>query len=140
MKYFEYDAHNLSIGNRQLDMKHKELFRIVNWMFNLIEAMDYYTLVDAFNLLENRLLAYCADEEVIAQAAGFDFTRHKLLQQNLLGVFEHTKASVWDKAESEGCIDYFMNNFIQYIKVDGKPLKMALDSQSYDFVPNYAEG
>lgn len=140
MRYFEYDAHNLSIGNRQLDMKHKELFKIVNWMFSLIEAADYYTLVDAFNLLENRLLAYCAGEEAIARAAGFDFTRHKLLQQKLLEAFEHTKASVWDKADAEGCIDYFMNNFIQYIKVDGKPLKMVLDSQPYDFVPSYAEG
>lgn len=140
MRYFEYDTHDISIGNKQLDMKHKELFRIVNWMFHLIEAMDYYTLVDAFNLLEDRLLDYCADEEVIAQAAGFDFTRHKLMQQKLLGVFEHTKVSVWDKAGAEGVIDYFMNNFIRYIKVDGKPLKMALDSLPYDFVPNYAKG
>lgn len=140
MKYFEYDAHNLSIGNRQLDIKHEELFRIVNWMFHLIEEMDYYTLVDAFNLLEDRLLDYCANEEAIAQATSFDFTRHKLLQQKLLEVFEHTKANVWDKAGAKGCIDYFMNNFIQYIKVDGKPLKMVLDSQPYNFVPNYAKG
>ena len=132
----------LSIGNRTLDLEHKELLHIINWMDHLIEVADPVTLSQAFELFEGKLQANFADEEKIAQAINIDFTDHKLTHQQLLMVFGQVKEGVWTtdgmppKNEAKIHVSALKNKFIQHIMIDGKPLKIVLDTCLYDFKPD----
>lgn len=141
----DFDNHNLSVGNKILDYTHKELLNIVSWMNHLIDVDDPHTLLDAIDLFENRLNAYFANEESIAQAVGFDFAEHKLSHQYLMEVFGGTclKNKGWlmtengalPKIEVKKDIDFLKNCLVQHIKKDSKPLKIILDTQFYTFAP-----
>lgn len=106
-----------------------------------LETRDVAALSDAFELLENRLCAYFAVEESIAQALDFDFTRHNLAHQNLLYKFRRIKDEIFaltgvlSKGYVECRISFLEHELIQHIRIDDKPFKAILDTQLYDFRP-----
>lgn len=137
---------DLSIGNRIIDSEHKRLHNIINRIVRSIVASDVAALLETFELLENCLCNYFVVEENIAQAVNFDFTQHRLAHQNLSDKFQRikdeltAKDGMWSKDEGKGYADSLMDCLIQHIKVDGKPLKIVLDTHFYDFKPNCAGG
>lgn len=132
----------LSVGNRIIDSKHKELHDIINGVVRSITARDVATLLEAFELLENCLRTYFVVEENIAQAVKFDFTQHGLAHRRLSNEFQlmkdelTTKDGMWSKHEEEGYIDSLRYCLIRHIKEDGKPMKAVLDTHFYDFKPS----
>lgn len=137
-----FEDHNLSVGNRTLDSKHKELLNIVNWMAHLIEVMDPVTLSQAMELFEDKLRACFADEENIAQTVNFCFASHKLSHQRLLEEFRHTRGKLANrngmlpKIEAQECVTSLKNRLIHHIREDGRPLKIVLDTHYYDLQPD----
>ena len=67
-----------------IDSIHKEVFELINQIAKSICARDIPALLEAFAILEQGLVGYFAVEEKIAQAAGFDFGKHRLAHQFLL--------------------------------------------------------
>jgi len=136
----------LSVGNRIIDSEHKNLHGIINGIAGLIEARDIATLHEAFELLENRLHAYFAVEETVAQAVNFDFTQHKLSHQRLLSEFRRikhglmSKNGLWTKLEKAGHITSLRKCLARHIAEDGKPLKIVLSEYLYDFKPDSGGG
>ncbi|MDO8465163.1 MAG: hemerythrin domain-containing protein [Gallionella sp.] len=131
----------LSVGNRIIDSAHKEVFGMIDRIAHSIMARDIAALPEAFDLLENCLCVYFSVEENIAQAAHFDFTKHRLAHQNLLNEFQRMKNwlmeknGAWSRFEEEGCIDSLKNCLVRHIKEDEEPLKIVLNTHFYDFNP-----
>lgn len=128
----------LSVGNRILDSKHKELYELIKGITQLIITRDVAALPMAFKILENSLCAYFVVEENIAQAVNFDFSQHRLAHQNLLNTVQRMKDelsrnSKWPESEGHACIGFLMDCMIQHVVEDSKPLKVVLDTYLYDF-------
>lgn len=133
--------HNLTLSNKILDSRHKELFDIIDWMPHLIDVEDVATLVQAFEVLMDRLRLCFNVEEKIALAVDFDFNRHNIIHQNLLDEYMRTedelmaKYDALPKSEAKKYIDSLRNSLVQHIRMDGEPLKLVLGTYSYDFNP-----
>lgn len=131
----------LSVGNRMIDSAHKEVFDVIDRITHSIAVRNISALTEAFDLLENCLDAYFSVEENIAQAVGFDFTKHRLTHQDLSNEFQRLKNwlmeknGLWSNFEEKGCIDSLKNCMVRHIKEDGKPLKVVLETHFYDFKP-----
>lgn len=129
----------LSVGNRAIDSAHEEAFGMIDRVVNLIMTRNVVALPDAFDLLENYLCICFSVEQNIAQAAGFDFTRHSLTHQDLLNEFQRIKNwlieknGAWSEFEKKGCIDSLQNYLIRHIREDSKPLKIVMETHFYDF-------
>ena len=136
----------LSVGNRIIDSEHKKLHGIIDGIADLIMARDIATLHEAFELLENRLHAYFAVEENIAQAVNFDFAQHRLAHQHLLNEFRRikhglmAKNGIWTKFEKAGHINSMRKCLVRHITEDGKQFKIVLGNYLYDFQPACAGG
>jgi len=132
----------LSIGNRVLDSEHRKLHSIINDIIRLMAARDVAAIWAAFELLENTLCAYFAIEEEIAQAINFDFSKHQLAHQKLLGEFKRIKDELrasdgmWHRFEEKGYIDSLKTCLLKHIKEDAQSLKILLETNFYDFKPN----
>lgn len=81
---------------------------------------------------------FFAVEENIAQAVNFDFNEHKLAHQYLLNEFQQIKDKLisnngtWPNYGNAHCL---MDCLIRHINEDSRPLKIVLDTCSYDFNP-----
>lgn len=132
----------LSVGNRIIDSIHKEMFAMINRAAHQIKAKDLVALAETFDLLDSYLCRYFAVEEKIAQAAGFDFGKHRLAHQNLLNEIEHMKhecrekISLWSAWEEKNYIDSLEFCWVRHIREDARPLKVILDTHFYDFKPD----
>jgi hemerythrin-like metal-binding protein len=70
----------LSVGNAVIDSDHKNLINMVGDIVHAIGARNHHTLAKAFELFERWLSAHFANEEHIARAIKFDFSKHKPAQ------------------------------------------------------------
>lgn len=133
---------DLMVGNRILDSAHLELFDIIDRMPHLIEVEDTDALLQAFELLEEKLCACFIVEKNTAQAVSFDFTQLQLSQRHLLEQFSRirdklmAKNGAWSKFEGKDCTESMRNYLVLHIKEDSKPLKIVLDTYLYDFNPS----
>jgi hemerythrin-like metal-binding protein len=131
----------LSVGNRIIDSAHKELLGMVNRMGYLVKVKDCSAITEEFKLLEERLCAYFAVEESIAQAVKFPFAQHKLAHQNLLDQFQRTRYElmsmnvIWsdDDGEKRCCI--LRDRLVKHFKEESARLKLVLDTHLYDLQP-----
>lgn len=132
----------LSVGNRIIDSEHRKLYDTINGIASIIKTGEIASLSEAFKLLENRLHTYFAVEESIAEALHFDFTQHRLAHKRLLNEFQRirdvlmAKVDMWSKSEEKGYVSSLMACLTQHIETDGKPLKIVLSEQFYDFMPS----
>jgi len=137
---------DLCVGNRIIDSEHKMLLNMINVIASSIAARKVGVLSKAFELLENSLCAYFVVEESIAQALDFDFSQHTFAHQNLLNKLKRTKDGLmmkngmWSKSEEEDFICFMKDCLVRHIKEDSKSFKAVLDTQYYDFRPNWVEG
>lgn len=118
---------------------------MINGIASIIAAGNHIALTEAFKLLEDRLCAYFAVEEHIAQAVNFDFTQHRLAHQSLLEKIKlkHNESLGkyhWTKPEQEYYIHSLKNYLFQHVREDSKPFKAVLETQFYYFNPSCAGG
>lgn len=134
-------TNELSVGNRVVDYAHKELLGIINRIVHSIVAGNVADLSEAFQLLEKSLCTYFVVEENIAQALNFDFTQHRREHQSLLNKFRYirdelmAKNGMWSKFEEKCYVDFLRYCLIKHVKEDGKPLKILLETNFYNFNP-----
>lgn len=131
----------LSVGNRVLDTKHKNLHGIIREMAHLVVARDVADLPVVFDLLENCWRGCFTIEENIARAVGFDFAQHRQAHQQLLEEFRRMKGELisrngrWTDDEGKGYASSMMHCLTRHIKEDSRQLKIVLDTHLYDFNP-----
>lgn len=133
----------LSMGNRIIDATHKKLNSRINEISYLIAARDAAGLSEAFELLENCLLAYFAIEENIARAVNFDFVKHRLDHENLLSKCQQIKDALLAEngagleIKGKHYVDLLKNYLIRHIKDDeAKSFSYVLHTHFYNFDAN----
>ncbi len=132
---------DLSIGNAMIDADHKMLLDMVNGVVHAIEIGDCSVLSYAFDLLDGKLRTHCAQEENIAQAINFTFTRHKLAEQYILRELNYLKDELLDRncVCCEDAIKHYSDSLrgllIGHITEDDRLMKPVLQSYPYNFNP-----
>ena len=131
----------MSVGNRIIDSAHKELLGMVNRIGHMIRVKDCSDISEEFKLLEDRLCAYFAVEENIAQAVKFSFTQHKLAHQSLLNQIQCTRDDlaamngIWSDGEKEMRCYFLVNCLVQHFDEESAQMKVVLDTHFYDLKP-----
>lgn len=135
-------TNELSVGNAVIDAEHKNLISMVNDVAHAIKTRDCSALAHAFEILESWLHVHFMNEEQIALAAKFDFSKHKAKQQYGLKELRHMrdelvgKGGVW----SDGTVDHFTKSLKHWmidkhiIELDMQ-MKPVLQGYPYDFMP-----
>lgn len=141
-----------SVGNRSIDSQHQILDGLITDIGQLIMVNHVVALSVAVRMLHESLQHYFVVEENIAQAVGFDFTKHRLAHQRLANIFRAitdkftSQIGKHSRIERRDFIDSLRDPLIQHIEVDSKPFKIVLDTHLYDlkplhdFKPNHATG
>lgn len=131
----------LSVGNAVIDSEHRNLIGIIDNIESLIDAKDGHALSQAFAQLEQWLCIHFANENHIAQSVNYDFTQHKLAQQNLLKEAQHLKEGVatkdgsWPEGEIKHYSGYLKRQLVEHITNADMRMKSALQHLPYDFLP-----
>ncbi len=137
----------LSVGNAVIDSDHKNLIKMIDDIVHAIGERDRHALAKAFELLESVLCVHFANEEHIAQAIQFDFSKHKPAQQFSLKEIRHlrdeliTKDGIWP----DEAVDHFTSSLKGWM-IDGHiinldmPMKPALQALDYEYWPGWKEG
>lgn len=134
----------LSVGNSIIDTEHRNLIAMINDIEFLINARDSSALLQAFEQLEHWLCIHFANEANIAQTIDYDFTQHKLAEQNLQEEICRLKDELLDKdgkwSEDEikryaVCLKNWLTKHIVDVDMLMKP---ALQNLPYDFLPKNA--
>ncbi|MDO8813420.1 MAG: hemerythrin family protein [Gallionella sp.] len=135
-------TNELSVGNAVIDAEHKNLINMVNDVAHAIRERDCSAIAQAFEILENWLHVHFLNEEQIALAVKFDFSKHKAKQQYGLKELQHMrdelvgKRGVW----SDGTVDHFTRSLKRWmidkhiIELDMQ-MKPVLEGYPYDFMP-----
>jgi hemerythrin len=135
-------TNEFSVGNAVIDAEHKNLINMVNDVANAIGARDCTALAQAFEMLEGRLQVHFLNEEQIALATKFDFSKHKAKQQYGLKELRHMRDELVEKAGvwSDGAVDHFARS-LKYWMIDkhivelDMQMKPVLQNYPYDFMP-----
>jgi hemerythrin-like metal-binding protein len=140
-------AEQMSVGNAVIDSDHRNLIGVVEDVMRAIGERNHRALKSAFEMLESMLSIHFANEEHIAQAIRFDFSKHKPAQQFSLNEIRNlrdeliSKKGVW----TDGAVDHF-NGVLKRWMIEGhitnldmlmKPVLLALD---YEYWPGWKEG
>lgn len=133
----------LSVGNEIIDAEHRDLIGMVNGVARAIWARDCHALAQAFELLEGWLYIHFANEEKIARAVNFDFSRHKPAQQYSLMELQHMREELIakDGLLSDDAVDHFTRSLKNWV-IDGHIInldmlmKPALQAYDYEFWPS----
>lgn len=133
----------LSVGNDIIDSEHKNLISMANGIVDAISARDYDEIAQAFELIESWLTVHYSNEEEIARAVNFDYSRHKLAQQHQLNELRFLRDellgrnSLWSKDIAEH-FAHFLKNWIiddHIIRLDMQ-MRPALQAYDYHFRPS----
>lgn len=135
-------SEHLSVGNSVIDSEHRNLISIVNDVVHAIGARDCQALAQAFEQLEDWLCIHFANEEHIARAIKFDFSKHSSAQQHLLKELQHMRSELIakDGMWSDGAVDHFARS-LKHWMIDGHItnldmlMKPALQALGYEFWP-----
>lgn len=132
----------LSIGNAVVDSEHRMLIRMTNDVVHAIRARNCEILAQAFELLEHWLCVHFVNEETIARAVNFDFSRHKTAQQHSLKELQHMRDELIarDGVWSDGTVEHFARSLKDWV-IDEHILKLdmlmkpVLQTYDYNFLP-----
>lgn len=114
---------------------------MINDIDSLIKGRDHFALPHAFEQLEHWLCIHFANEANIAQAANYDFTQHKLAEQNLQKEIRRlkdelaTKDGRWSEDEINRYSAYLKNWLIKHINDADMLMKPVLQNLPYGFLP-----
>ncbi|WP_435627840.1 bacteriohemerythrin [Candidatus Ferrigenium straubiae] len=131
----------LSVGNAVIDSEHRNLLGIIDNIESLINTGDCLALSQVFGQLEQWLCIHFANENHIARSVNYDFTQHKLAQQNLLKEARRlkegmaTKDGLWPEDEIKHYSAFLKYQLIEHITKADMRMKSALQHLPYDFLP-----
>ena len=137
---------HLSVGNVIIDSEHRNLISLINDVICAIEMKCDSALTQAFEQLEQALCVHFANEEKIAQAIGFDFSKHRSAQQYALKelLFLKNELAGGNGLWSENAVEHF-TRFLETWMIDEHITKLdmqmspALQAYGYEFYPNLKE-
>ena len=130
-----------SVGNRIVDSQIQILDGLIYDIDHLILVNHVVALSVAIKLLHESLHHYFVVEENIAQAVGFNFTKHRVAHQRLSNDFLAitdkftSQPEKHSKIEKREFVDSLRDSLNQHIEVDSKPLKIVLEKHFYDLKP-----
>ncbi len=136
----------LSVGNAVIDSDHKNLIGMVNGVERAIREKNCTAISQAFRSLEDWLCVHFENEEKIAQAANFDFSKHKPAQQYSLKELQHlrdelaAKKGIWCESAIEHYSHFLRDWMIEHITKLDMPMKPMLQTLDYKFWPGWREG
>lgn len=129
----------LSVGNAIIDSDHKELIAMINGAEYMIKKTDSTALPLAFDHIEHWLRVHFSNEEMIAQAVGFSFARHKLRHETMLKTFHlmrgviEGKNGAWDEDGAEHYAEFLSDWLTNHLIDEDMLMKPVLESYPYDF-------
>lgn len=133
----------LSVGNEIIDAEHRNLINMANGIVDAIKERDFGEIAQAFELIESWLNVHFSNEEEIARAVKFDFSKRKLAQQHELNELRFLRDellgqnNLWVKDMAEH-FTHFLKNWLiddHIIRLDMR-MKPALQAYGYHFWPN----
>lgn len=136
----------LSVGNTVIDSDHKNLIAVINGIERAIRARDYSVISQAFELFEGWLCVHFANEEKIARAVKFDFSKHKHAQLYSLRELQHfkdelvAKKGIWCESAIEHYAHFLRAWMTEHIVKVDMPMKPMLQTLDYKFWPGWKEG
>lgn len=132
----------MSIGNATIDSDHRKLLIMVDGVVHAIRKKECDALPHALNALEDHLYAHFVNEEKIAQAINFPFSKQKQAQQFSLKELQNLKDELiakecsWSESASEHYANFLSSWAIdEHISKLDMPMKPALQKYPYDFLP-----
>ena len=132
----------LSVENALIDSEHKKLIEMINGVELTIRERDCSAMSQAFRSLEDWLCVHFENEEKIARAINFDFSKHKPAQQYGLKELQHLRDELVmkDGLWSDGAVEHFAH-FLKRWMIDEHIIKLnmlmkpMLQIHPYDFNP-----
>jgi len=130
-----------SVGNRIVDSQIQILDSLIFDIDQLILVNHVVALSVAIRMLHDNLHYYFVVEENIAQAVGYNFTKHRVAHQRLANKFHAitdkftSQIEQYTKIEKRKFVDSLRDSLNQYIEVDSKSLKIELEKHFYDLKP-----
>lgn len=135
----------LSVGNAVIDSDHKNLIAVVNGVERAISARDYPVISQAFELLEGWLCVHFANEEKIARAIKFDFSKHRHAQLQSLRELQClrdallSRKGIWSKNTIKHYTHFLRVWMTEHINEVDMPMKPLLQTLDYEFRPDRIE-
>lgn len=132
---------HLSIGNAIIDSDHKKLITMVNDAEYMIKKRDGFALSEAFAQIEHWMLIHFANEEMIAQAVGFPFTKNKLEHEGMLKTLHLMRDAIagkngaWNEEAAEHYSEFLSDWLIGHVITEDMLMKPVLLAYPYDFKP-----
>lgn len=132
---------NLSIGNELLDAEHKILIDIVNSAEIAIRSKKSDALIEAINMLLEKVFIHFENEERIAVAINISFAKHKMEHQYVMNELRNMRDELanrngsWSESAAEH-YSYFLSEWLyEHLTEEPKVLKPVLQSYPYGFDP-----
>lgn len=131
-------SEHLSVGNETIDLDHKVLIGLIDGVVHAMEYQNCSVLSQAFELLDNKLRTHFHNEECIADAVKFPFTKNKeahrfllkeigLIKNELLG-----KNGVCCEDAVKHFSDLLKRLLIDHITMNDMPMKPILQEYPYN--------
>lgn len=134
-------SEQLSVGNETIDLDHKVLFGLMNGVVHAMKSRSCSVLLQAFELLDDRLRTHFHNEECIAEVVNFPFAQNKEAHQFLLRELEYLKNELLGKhgvcceAAISHCSDSLRGLLIEHITSRDMLMKPVLKDYPYNLTP-----
>ena len=135
-------AEHLSVGNELIDAEHKNLIVAVNSIEHAIATRNRIALSRAFDLLDTYLHIHFRNEERIAAAIKFPFSKNRLEHQHLLKEMRYmraeldTKDGIWRDELVDKYSRFLSGWMAEHIIKEDMLMKRELQTYPYDFKPD----
>ncbi|MDO8466156.1 MAG: hemerythrin domain-containing protein [Gallionella sp.] len=132
-----------SVGNAIIDSEHRNLLDMAYNIESIIKKGDISAVIQELEQFEYWLCDHFENEEEIARAVGFDFTKNGLEHQNLLNEFHRMKDELMfygNTLPSSAAKRYshFLDEWlVVHILNEDMLMKPMLQVHPYDFIPNH---
>lgn len=129
----------LSVGNAIIDSEHRNLIVMINNIEQIIKAKDSSALSQEFEQIEHWLSTHFENEEKIASAVDFDFTKNKLEHQSLLKEFHRMRDElnamngVWSDKAAKQYFQYLCDWITGHVIEEDMLMKPVLQTHDYHF-------
>lgn len=132
----------LSVGNKQLDIEHRNLLGMIGRVEDAMRARDVALLSQALSAFAKGVRIHFGNEAKIAEAIGHPFEQHRQEHQYVLNELDKMKTELidlegrWSESATTHYL-YFLSAWASdHIGEDDMLMKPKLQSLPYDFKPD----
>lgn len=132
-------SNKLSVGNATIDSEHRNLIAMINNIEPILKAKDISALSQELEQIESWLVTHFENEERIALAVGFDFTKNKLEHQILLKEFHRMRDELkamngmWSDRVAKQYFQFLGDWITGHVIEEDLPMKPVLQTHEYSF-------